>query len=134
MLTNKPTIVRVFGAHVVGICSISHLQNTCIGGSKMDVPSELYLCSDSRFSCADVKTSIMVSIGKYECTRNDRSQKLSDICLWNVVFLFCVSWDPPHHTVFDPSSENSGSVQRASVSARYDITSGLQEQLQFVSR
>ena len=50
MLIIKPAKVIVFGAHVLGICSTSHLQNTCIQGSQMEIPEALYLCSFNLFN------------------------------------------------------------------------------------
>ena len=49
-LAVNPTIVIVFGAMVLGTCSINHLQKTCIKGSQTELPSALYLCSFSLFS------------------------------------------------------------------------------------
>ena len=55
----SPVSVMALGDHHSGTCSTSHRQNFCITGSVTDVPSELYLCSVNRRSCAVVSTSVM---------------------------------------------------------------------------
>ena len=54
---NRPTSVKQFGAHVIGICSTNHFQYTCMRGSVKDCPCALYLCSFSAFICLDVSSS-----------------------------------------------------------------------------
>lgn len=55
-LTMSPARVIALGAHQTGIHSTTFRQNGCIKASKIDDPSELYLCSANRFSCSFVST------------------------------------------------------------------------------
>lgn len=54
---SKPMKVMRFGANQSGSLVTNHLQYTCRGGSIIDEPDALYLCSLSRASCSSVKTS-----------------------------------------------------------------------------